>query len=196
MQRYRLVQRRRGRLAVMGKIRIVLLSGPFKVGKSTVTGELVQQFGYLKISSSDYLRSLNPGLEKLEISEARLRLQESGDELDRQTDFGWVVDPVATSAVASAPDASTWLFDAVRKRRQVEHFREKFGSAVMHVHLTAPDDVLRVRSGLTHTAYNAAIIHPNEVNSRSLFNVADLIFDTTLHTAYEIAAQIAQAGAL
>lgn len=178
----------------MGKLRIVLLSGPFKVGKSTVTRELVQQFGYLKISSSDYLRSLTPGVEQLDIAQARLRLQETGDELDRQTDFRWVVDPVATSAVANAPDTSAWLFDAVRKRRQVEHFRERFGSAVMHVHLIAPDDVLRTRSGLSETAYSSAISHSNEVNARSLGDLADRVFDTTLDTAHQIAVQIAQAG--
>lgn len=178
----------------MGKLRIVLLSGPFKVGKSTVTGELVQRFGYLKISSSDYLRSLTPGVEQLDIAQARLRLQQTGDELDRQTDFRWVVDPVAASAVANAPANSAWLFDAVRKRRQVEHFRAKFGSAVMHVHLTAPDDVLRTRSGLTEMAYSTAIAHSNEVNSRSLIDMADRVFDTTFHTAHEIATQVAQAG--
>lgn len=178
----------------MGKLQIILLSGPFKVGKSTVTSELVHQFGYLKISSSGYLRSLNPGVEQLDLAQARLRLQEAGDELDRQTDFRWVVDPVATSAVAGSPDASHWLFDAVRKRRQIEHFRERFGSAVMHVHLTAPDDVLQNRSGLTPTAYSTAIAHTNEINSRSLVDIADRIFDTTLHTAHKIAAQIAQTG--
>ncbi|WP_312348023.1 hypothetical protein [Stenotrophomonas acidaminiphila] len=178
----------------MGKLRIVLLSGPFKVGKSTVTGELVQQFGYLKISSGDYLRSLNPDVEQLDIAQARLLLQEAGDALDRQTDFRWVVDPVATSAIANAPGAFTWLFDAVRKPRQVEHFREKFGSAVMHVHLTAPDDVLRSRSGLTETAFITAIAHSNEVNSRSLGDMADRVFDTTSLTAQQIATQIAQAG--
>lgn len=178
----------------MRKLRIVLLSGPFKVGKSTVTGELIHQFGYLKISSSDYLRSLSPGAEQLDIAEARLLLQETGDELDRQTNFRWVVDPVATSAIAGTPDASNWLFDAVRKRRQVEHFRESFGRAVMHVHLTAPDDVLRSRSGLTEAAYNTAIAHPNEISARSLGDIADRVFDTTLLTAYEIATQTALAG--
>lgn len=178
----------------MGKLRIVLLSGPFKAGKSTVTGELVRQFGYLKISSSDYLRSLAPGAEQLDIAQARLLLQETGDELDRRTDFRWVVDPVATSAVANAPEVSAWLFDAVRKQRQVEHFRERFGSAVMHVHLAAPDDVLRIRSGLSEMAYASAISHSNEVNARSLVDIADSVFDTTLHTAHDIAAQIAQAG--
>jgi adenylosuccinate synthase len=178
----------------MGKLRIVLLSGPFKVGKSTITGELVQQFGFLKISSGDYLRSLNPDVEQLDIAQARLLLQEAGDALDRQTDFLWVVDPVATSTIANAPYASTWLFDAVRKPRQVEHFREKFGSAVLHVHLTAPDDVLRSRSGLNETAFITAIAHSNEVNSRSLGDMADRLFDTTSFTAHEIATQIAQAG--
>lgn len=178
----------------MGKIRIVLLSGPFKVGKSTITRELVDKFGFFKISSGDYLRSLMPGLEHLDIAQTRLRLQETGDELDKQTDFRWVVDPVATSAVSDTPDASVWIFDAVRKRRQVEHFRERFGSAIVHVHLMAPDGVLLIRSGLTETTYQGAIAHPNEVNARALGDIADRVFDTTLHAAHDIAAEVAQIG--
>lgn len=178
----------------MSKLRIVLLSGPFKVGKSTVTGELVDRFGFFKISSSDYLRSLTPGLQQLDIAQVRLRLQEKGDELDRQTDFRWVVDPVATTAVSSAPHTSAWLFDAVRKHRQVNHFREEFGSAIEHIHLIAPEATLQERSGLSDAAYRSAIAHSNEVNSRALIEIADRVFDTTLHTAQDIAAQIAQAG--
>jgi len=176
----------------MENLRIVLLSGAFKSGKSTVARELVHEFGYLRISSSDYLRSLSPDVEQLDIAQARSRLQETGDELDRTTDFRWVVDPVATSALASAPGVSAWLFDAVRKRQQVDHFRERFGSAVIHVHLTAPDDVLRSRSGLSEMAFNTAIAHSNEVSSRSLIDMADCVFDTTSRTAHQIAIQFAR----
>lgn len=58
----------------MEELRIVLLSGPFKAGKSCVTAELVKAYGFQKISSSDYLRTLIPDLAQLDEAETRLRL--------------------------------------------------------------------------------------------------------------------------
>lgn len=174
----------------MGQLRIVLLSGPFKVGKSTVTTQLVKNYGFRKISSSDYLRTLTPDLAQLEDAQIRLRLQEKGDELDTQTDCLWVVDPVAVTAIEQMPETSDWLIDAVRKRRQIEHFRARFGTAVAHFHLIAPDAILKARSGLTDQAYELAINHPNEINSRALKEIADRVFDTTLRSPQQIAEQI------
>lgn len=176
----------------MEKLRIILLSGPLKVGKSTLTAEMVKTFGFCKISSSDYLRTLVPNLAQLNEAQVRLQLQEKGDQLDADTDYMWVIDPVATSAIAQSPDTSDWLVDAVRKDRQVEHFRARFGSAVTHVHLLAPEAVLRARSGLTDRAYEQAISHPNEVSSRAVGEIADQIFDTSLQTPRQIAVKIAK----
>jgi AAA domain len=171
----------------MRKLRIVLLSGPFKVGKSTVTGELVKEYGFRKISSSDYLRTLTPSLSQLDDAQVRLLLQEKGDDLDTQTDYLWVVDPVAASAIKQMPENSDWLIDAVRKRRQVEHFRAQFGAAVAHFHLVAPDAILKARSGLSDEAYELAINHSNEINSRALKDIADRVFDTSLQSPQQIA---------
>lgn len=176
----------------MGQLRIVLLSGPFKVGKSTVTAELVNAYGFCKISSSGYLRTLTPDLAQMDDAQVRLRLQEKGDALDAQTDCLWVVDPVATSAIAQMPKTSDWLIDAVRKRRQIEHFRARFGAAVAHFHLVAPDAILKKRSGLSDHAYELAINHANEISSRALKEMADRVFDTTLQSPQQIAEQIAR----
>jgi len=174
----------------MAELRIVLLSGPFKVGKSTLTAALSEAFGFRKISSSDYLRTLVPGLDAMDPAQSRLRLQEKGDQLDAETDYRWVVDPVAATAIAQAPQITGWLIDAVRKRRQVDHFRDHFGNAVEHVHLIAPESTLLVRSGLTQEAYETAIAHPNEVSSRALGEIADRVFDTTTQTPQQIASHI------
>lgn len=176
----------------MEKLRIVLLSGPFKVGKSTLTAELVKGFSFRKVSSSGYLRTLIPDIDQLGEAEARLQLQERGDQLDADTDYMWVIDPVTTSVIEQNPSTLNWLVDAVRKKRQVEHFRERFGSAVTHVHLTAPEAILKVRSGLTNEAYERAISHPNEVNARALGEIANQVFDTSRHTPQQIAAQVAK----
>jgi ribose 1,5-bisphosphokinase PhnN len=76
----------------------------------------------------------------------------------------------------------------VRKERQVAHFRHRFASAIYHIHLTAPEDVLRSRYESRLAAggeyaggisYDVALSHPNEVASRDLINIADLVVDTT-----------------
>ena len=176
----------------MADLRIVLLSGPFKVGKSALTTELSKALGFRKISSSDYLRTLIPNLGSLDPAQIRSLLQEKGDELDRQTDYRWIVDPAATTVIEQFPQTRGWLIDAVRKHRQVEHFRDRFGSAVEHIHLIAPEAVLLARSGYSQQEYEAAIAHPNEVNSRNLGEIADRMFDTTEHTPQEIATLVAR----
>lgn len=175
----------------MGNLRIVLLSGPFKVGKTTLTGELIESFGFRKISSSGYLRQLVPGIELMDEAASRRPLQEKGDQLDIETDYNWVVDPVAVNAIANFSENENWLFDAVRKPRQVEHFRARFSNAVTHVHLTAPEATLKARSQLTDAEYSRDISHPNEIAARSLDKIADLVVDTSLCTPQQIARLIA-----
>ncbi len=175
----------------MGNLRIVLLSGPFKVGKTTLTKELIEHFGFRKISSSGYLRQLVPGIEHMGEAASRLPLQEKGDQLDADTDYGWVVDPVTVNAIADFPENKNWLFDAVRKPRQVEHFRARFPDAVTHIHLTAPEVTLKARSQLSDVEYSRDISHPNEIAARSMGQFANLVVDTTLYTPQQIARLIA-----
>lgn len=176
----------------MEKLRIILLSGPLKVGKSALSTELAQAYGFLKVSSSEYLRTLVPKLTGSDASEIRLQLQEKGDQLDRDTDYMWVIDPVTTSAITRRPDVSNWLVDAVRKQRQVEHFRNLFGSGITHIHLIAPEATLRERTGLADEAYEKAICHTNEVSSRALGKIADHVFDTSLQTPRQLAVSIVE----
>lgn len=183
---------RRGGAKCMDKLFIILLSGPFKVGKSTLTTELEKSFSFRKVSSSGYLRALIPNIDQLNEAESRLQLQEKGDQLDIDSDYMWVIDPVTTSVIAQNPNNLNWLVDAVRKKRQVEHFRERFGSSLTHVHLTAPEAILRSRSSLTDEVYERAINHPNEVNARALGKFADQVFDTSKHTPQQIAARLAK----
>src|ERR1700734_1788532 len=75
----------------------------------------------------------------------RSELQNLGDDLDAKTDFRWLLDDVALPGFRSNPTIENWLVDAVRKSRQIEHFRDTFGEAVVHVHLTAPEIALRTR---------------------------------------------------
>lgn len=162
-----------------GSCKLLLLSGAIGSGKTKVACELIKNFGFVKIASSGYLSSLIPAEERKEGDERRQQLQELGDRLDDETGYRWIVDPVATQAIQDSPDTQNWLVDAVRKKRQVELFRERFGILVRHVHLTASEEVLRSRYAQKGSDYDAVITHPNEVNARSLESLADLALDTS-----------------
>ena len=177
--------------AGMSMQRMLLLSGAVGAGKTAVAQILEAGTHFRRLSTSGYLRNYGNGLGS---GAERLQLQELGDQLDLETDFRWVVDDVALPAFAGHPSASSWLLDAVRKSRQVEHFRERLGPLVRHVHLRAPEDVLRERYtrrlGANDTPYDSAITHPNEVAARNLEHLADLVFDTSRLAPTTVASSI------
>ncbi len=160
----------------------LLLSGPVAVGKSGVANALIKDHGFASIKSSTYLRaqSASDGM-----NESRTNLQKTGDRLDDESDFKWLIDDVAVPAIAANPDNDRWLLDSARKRRQVEHFRNRFGRSVFHVHLTAPEPIIEARYNdrllagdeVGNIAYAAAIAHANEQSSRSLIDIADFLVD-------------------
>jgi len=175
---------------------LVLLSGPVAVGKTSVRNSLVDAYGFQYVRSSAYLSGL---LSKQSLHDTRLSLQDLGDELDHRTDYRWVLDEVARPGIDALPQQKLWLIDAVRKARQIEHFREAFGSSIIHVHLTADEAVLsqRYASRLTPTgdttSYATAIQHDNEIASRGLMALADLVVDTGVQSPEEVARKIVSA---
>jgi hypothetical protein len=178
---------------------LVLLSGPVAVGKTTLRSVLLKEYGFANVRSSAYLMEL---AEKQGGGNARSSLQELGDGLDESTDYKWVLDSVALPAMAANPGCKRWLVDAVRKQRQIEHFRAAFGRTVLHVHLSAAESVLRQRYddrasvlGISKdpTAYDVAIAHSNEAAARALISAADLVFDTGLTKPQQVAALVVAA---
>jgi adenylosuccinate synthase len=173
---------------------VLLLSGPVSVGKTTLRDLLMSNHQFGAIRSSAYLRDVAA---KQAGGTGRLDLQELGDALDQRTDYRWVVDSVALPAIAAEPGRMRWLFDAVRKKRQVEHFRAAFGAAVFHLHLDAPEDVLRTRyelrlleqGGPVEGAYDRAVAHDNEQQSRGLIRFADATVQTYPGSSEEVLAQ-------
>jgi len=170
---------------------VLLLSGPVSVGKTTLRDSLMAAYGFGAIRSSAYLRELAA---KQAGGTRRLDLQELGDRLDDQTDYRWVVDAVAVPAMTAEPAIGRWLFDAVRKKRQVEHFRAAFGHTVFHLHLNAPEAVLRERyeqrllaqGQPVSGAYDSAVAHDNELQSRALIHLADATVQTYPGTNDEV----------
>jgi predicted kinase len=174
--------------------KVLLLSGAMGAGKTSVATALRTMFQFEKISSSGYLLTLIDQNDPRDATSQRTQLQELGDQLDVETDYRWVVDPVAIRAIQSRPDVRYWLVDAVRKRRQVEHFRNRYGDLVRHIHLSAPEVALRARYAARHDHsdddYDNAVAHSNEVNARGLSEIADRIIDTTLSTPEIVASDI------
>ncbi len=161
----------------MAPRRILLMSGAIHAGKTYLASGLRDTHGFARISSREYLAQfLPPGLDP-NSEAAREALQQTGDRLDRETDYLWVVDP-AVAVITAAPLTENWLVDAVRKARQVEHFRRVF-PATRHVHLTAPEEILMARHQHSGEHYAKTIAHPNEVSSRALGAISDLTFDTS-----------------
>lgn len=169
----------------MNKRLILLLSGPVAAGKSTLASQLVNNYAFRTIRSGKYLQALAL---QAGSGSSRVELQRLGDDLDEQTDYAWLVNDVAAPQIDGAPEQALWLLDSVRKERQVEHFRSRFAGDLLHVHLSAPEGVLRTRYGARlaagaeyegGTPYEDAIKHPNEVASRGLVNIANLVVDTS-----------------
>lgn len=180
---------------------LLLLSGPLAVGKTTVREMLERDYGFSNVRSSEYLRAR--AAEK-GLAPDRLNLQELGDGLDASTDYKWLLDDVARPLFTANPGAKYWLVDAVRKKRQIEHFRAAFGGSVIHAHLTAPEEVLRGRyeerllakGESVEGAYERAIDHDNERSARALVEVADIVVDTHLFPEQEVVRRITAYGSL
>lgn len=165
------------------EVSLILLSGPVAGGKSAVATALLDGHGFRRISTGGHLVTV---AEERGIPVGRTELQNLGDALDIETDFLWPVD-VTIRQMQSASESKLWLLDAVRKERQVHHFRKAFQGVVLHVHLTASEEIIRARyeqriaSGHAYgvdTSYEEMLLHPNEVASRDLQKIADLCIDT------------------
>jgi adenylate kinase family enzyme len=176
---------------------IVLLSGAAGAGKSSLAATLIADHGFLKISTSSYLTEIAAAQG---LANRRDVLQVLGDRLDEETDYFWPI-KVAQKLIANGKHSGPWLLDAVRKQRQVMHFKTAF-TRVLHVHVTATEDVLRARYQLrqgqeqsrdAEGSYDELIKHPNEVSSRSLEVSADMVFDSHAIRPSAMADVVAQA---
>jgi cytidylate kinase len=180
----------------MGKV-LLLLSGPIAVGKTAIRDELVANHQFDYVRSGRYLTEL---ANKQSLTVGRTSLQDLGDQLDKETDFRWLLDDVIVPALNDKANVDRWIVDAVRKPEQVRHIRHMVGAPmVLHIHLTAPEPILERRyearralqpQHLDSTPYHAAIKHPNETISRDLYRIADEVYDTELIEPREIGRRI------
>jgi adenylosuccinate synthase len=116
---------------------IIAISGPVAVGKSALAGQLVQRFDAYRISTHTLL--VDAGAK-----EERAELIEAGKKLDVDTKGAWVRDGVRNQ-LRLYGDKDIVLVDSVRTPEQLKHLRNEFGEKFVHVHVTAPYEIVKQR---------------------------------------------------
>lgn len=165
---------------------VILVSGPISVGKSALVKEFEARFEARKVSTRELLLQRNPDA-------SREALVQLGLELDEKTAGRWVLDEFL-SFTGGNLGQSIWLIDAVRTVEQIEHFRERFGDQLFHIHLTAPIGVLRKRylqrsAELQEFAsYDEARLHGTERNIEELASKADRVLEAHKNSAASLLA--------
>lgn len=155
---------------------VIAISGPVAVGKSALASQFQSRFDTFKISTSQILKDLG-------IPDDRQQLIAAGKKLDINTKGAWVCDGVKTQLSKLDPKPQVFLIDAVRTKEQVEHLRNEFGSKFVHVHVTAPIDVLverykaRGNPSDAATEYNAIRKDSTEAGVWDLHQVADRVVE-------------------
>jgi adenylosuccinate synthase len=150
---------------------VIAISGPVAVGKSVLAGELFERFRTCRVSTRQML--IDRGCKN-----DRGALIEAGNRLDRETDGAWVRDGVLPYFDRER-EKQVILIDAVRTGRQVHHLREKFGEGFIHVHVTAPFNVVKERYENRDSAadqrqtYEEVSADPTEREVWRLHRVAD-----------------------
>lgn len=170
--------------------RIIVLSGPIASGKTTLSETLVERYRFHPVKTRELVRTL------LQTELERGALQGGGDELDRKTGGRWVADALGRE-VLKLPSDATVVVDSVRIEAQVKAIRQAFGSAVAHVHLTAPLPELgkryrkRRRRLREMASYEQVRVNPTEHAVDELKEIADIVVDTHRSTADQVVVRVA-----
>ncbi len=173
--------------------RIIALSGQIYSGKSTLARRLEDRY---QMSVFRTKESLTKRIMRVPISDRRL-LQKRGADLDKSTGGRWVVQELYRW-LGEEDRGTCIVVDAVRIENQVRALREAFGSKVVHIHLTAPPEVLAMRFAKRRQqskdmaiTYAQAKADPTEAQVETLRDLADAVIDTDRCTEADVAARAA-----
>ena len=166
--------------------RLILISGPVSSGKSTLSHDLADRFGFAVYRTREWL-----GRRLREDSADRANLQRKGDRLDVQTRGRWVLEEL-TKELSSQADQLV-IVDSVRTKDQTEAIRNAYGPIVTHIHVTAPLEVLRKRYEQRRklerrdlTDYEQVRQNQTEQHVDALRDVADIVIDTNRCTNEDV----------
>lgn len=157
-------------------MRLIVLSGPIGVGKTTFGNALIDLFGAKRIATRGWL------LAKTGCLNERGPLQQAGEAQDASTGGAWVAEVVA-DAMTNDP-GELLLLDAARIEGQVRALRARYAGSVFHVHLNADQEELGRRyaarkSELKEFAtYEEAQRHGTEAQVGTLAAIADVVLET------------------
>lgn len=170
--------------------RIIVLSGPVASGKTTLGDTLVTRYGFVRLKTRQLIHAM------LGTEIEREALQKAGDRLDRKHKGRWVAQALSR-ALSNQPEDVVVLVDSVRIPGQVDAIRKSFGSRVVHVHLTAPPEVLADRyanrAGEIRelASYEEVRRNPTEKRVERLAKIADIVIDTGRCTDADVHARVA-----
>ena len=166
--------------------RLILISGPVSSGKSTLSKDLADQFGFTIYRTRAWL-----GRRLHEEYRDRLNLQQEGDRLDVRTRGRWVQEELTRVSQAQADELV--VLDSVRTKDQIEALRKAFGPIVTHIHVTAPEEVLKKRYNQRRRRQRGDLadydqIRQNQTEQQvdTLRKVADIVIDTNRCTNKDV----------
>ena len=170
--------------------RIIVLSGPIASGKTTLGDTLVERYGFFRLKTRRLIQTM------LGTEVEREALQKAGIDSTGSTRAGGFAQALSR-ALSEQREDLTVLVDAARIPEQVEGIRRSFGPRVVHVHLTAPPEVLAERYAHRDgevrelESYDDVRTNPTERRVERLAKVADIVIDTGRCSDADVHARVA-----
>jgi adenylosuccinate synthase len=142
---------------------------------------LVDEHGAVCFRTKDWILAL-----RQKTPQNRVAMQVTGEALDRSTKGQWVVQSLsrALQSGTSISREAVIVLDSVRIPEQVEGLRRAYGASVVHIHITASDNELRLRYEKRSKAhkgepsYEAVKRNRTERTIERLADIADVVINS------------------
>lgn len=158
------------------------MSGQICSGKSALVDQLRERHGARVVKTKELILKKSP-----KTKDERRALQLAGQRLDQEDGGNWVAEAlqrVVDDSSKSDVPKGLFVVDSVRILGQVSAIRKAYGADVHHIHLTAPDEVLReryhgrARSDDQGVTYDQLKSNRTEKGVEKLADVADVVVST------------------